>query len=84
MPPHERDAEERFLCNPAELDWKMRGQGEDVVQSAVICHQDLRTAAINILKSLNLNTSAAQIQVVFGPSPHAEMLQRSLPGYKAA
>jgi hypothetical protein len=84
MPPHEGDAEERFLCYPPELDRQVRSKGEDVVKPAMVCHKQLRPMAVDVFQALYLNPGPAQPQIIFGPANHAVMLEPAGTRNKAA
>ena len=84
MPSHKGDIEKGFFGHPAKLDREVRGQRKNVVKSAVIRDEDLRTIGIDVFQPFDLDAGTAQPKVVFRPSAHAEMLEPAAAGHKAA
>ena len=62
----------------------MCGERKDVVQSAVICHKNLRMVEVDILQAFNFNTGPAKPEVIPGPTTHAVVLKPATARYQAA
>jgi hypothetical protein len=84
VPSHKGNPKQRSFGYPPELDWQPGGQGKNIVQAAMIGDEELRPGSIDLLEPFDLHPGSAQPEIISRPPPHAEVLDPSAAGNKAA